>query len=141
MKFERRAAWEEVMGLFTKKNPTIIPAPYLRGLRGYGEQLAGEPTNYNPDQTADLDMINFAQRDTAGYVEMLAAHISSDSGAFCLGVAETVVSVMRLDVSTQAWDRIVDGAIEYLRGRGIPYDRTKPYMRTRWAQNHSPEEW
>lgn len=129
------------MGLFTKKNPTIIPVSYLRGLRGYGEQLAGQPTNYNPDQTADLDMINFAQRDTAGYVEMLAAHISSDSGAFCLGVAETVVSVMRLDVSTQAWDRIVDGAIEYLRVQGIPYDRTKSYMRTRWAQNHSPEEW
>ena len=129
------------MGLFTKKNPTTIPAPYLRGLRGFGEHLAGEPTNYNSDLTADLDIIHFAQRDTAAYVEMLAAHVAADSGAFCLGAAETVASVMRLDVSTPAWDRIVDGAIDYLRGRSVPYQRTKAYMQTRWTQNHSPQEW
>jgi hypothetical protein len=127
--------------LFSKKNPTYVPEIYLRGLRNFGEHLAGEPTNYNPGLTADLDMINFAQRDPDAYVEMLAAHIGPDSGAFCLGVCETVASVMRLDVSTPAWDRIVDGAIEYLRGRGIPYSRTKPYLRARWTQNHSPEEW
>jgi len=86
-------------------------------------------------------MIHFAQRDPIAYVEMLAAHVSDDSGAFCLGTSETVASVHRLDVSTPAWDRIVDGAIEYLRDRGIPYDKTKPYMRVRWTLNHSQEEW
>jgi hypothetical protein len=129
------------MGLFTKKNPSTIPNSYLRGLRGFGEHLAGEPTNYNPDLTADLKMIDFAQRDTAAYVDMLAVHADADSGAFCLGAAETVASVMRLSVSTPAWDRIVDGAIDYLRGRGVPYERAKPYMRDRWLQQHSIQDW
>lgn len=129
------------MGLFTKKNPAYVPEPYVRGLRGYGEHLAGEPTNFNPSLTADLKMIDFAQRNPAAYVEMLAAHAGADSGAFCLGVAETVTSVLHLHVSTPAWDRIVDGAIEYLRGRSIPYTRTKPYMRARWAEQHAEQEW
>ena len=65
-------------------------------------------------------MINFAQRDrtpTWRCSQRILAHIRAP---FASEWCETVASVMRLDVSTPAWDRIVDGAIEYLRGRGIP---------------------
>jgi hypothetical protein len=132
------------MGLFRSrsKTPAYVPEPYLRGLRGYGERLAGMPTNFNDSLTADLTMIDFAQSDPAAYVEMLARHIGGqDSGAYCLGVAETVASVLRVQVSTPAWDQIVDGAAEYLRHLGIPYAKTKPYMQARWTQAHTPAEW
>lgn len=132
------------MGLFGSKSktPTDVPELYRRGLRGFGEHLAGVPTNYNDSLTADLTMINFAQRDPAGYVELLARYTGGpDSGAYCLGVAETVASVLKVQVSTPAWDEIVDGAADYLRGLGIPYSRTKPYMQARWTQTHTPAEW
>lgn len=48
------------------KSPTYVPEPHRRGLRDYGEHLAGVPTSYNASLTADLTMIDFAQRDTAG---------------------------------------------------------------------------
>jgi hypothetical protein len=133
-----------IMGLFGSKSktPTYVPELYRRGLRGFGEHLAGVPTNYNDGLTADLTMINFAQSDPAGYVELLAQHIGgSDSGAYCLGAAETVASVLKLEVSTPAWDQIVDGAADYLRSLGIPYSKTKPYMQARWTQTYTPAEW
>ena len=55
------------MGLFGSKSktPTYVPELYRRGLRGFGKHLAGVPTNYNDGLTADLTMIDFAQRDPA----------------------------------------------------------------------------
>ena len=69
---------------------------------------------------------------------MIAAYICLDFGAFCLGVAETVVSVTHVDLSTASPDRIVDGAIEYQRGRGISESRAKPYLGAHWAQKILP---
>jgi hypothetical protein len=132
------------MSLFAskRKNPASIPEPYIRGLRGYGEHLAGQPTNYNSGLTADLTIVDFARRDPDAYVEMLLTHIGgADSGAFCLGAAENAVHVLGLQVTGSAWSRIVDGAAEYLRDLGIPYSRLKPYMQARWTESHSPAEW
>jgi hypothetical protein len=91
-----------------------------------------------PGPTADLDVIHFAQRGLHGYVAMLAAYIRLDFGAFCLGVAETVVSVTHVDLSTASWDRTVDGAIEYQRGRSIPERRASHTCRGHWAQKALP---
>jgi hypothetical protein len=131
------------MGIFglKRKNPDFIPEPYIRGLQEYGEHLVGEPGGFNADLIADLDMMDFAQRDPAGFVEMLAARIGPDSGAYCLGASEVVAMILGLAVSTPAWYRIVDGAIEFLRSLHKPYNAAKPYLRERWDQSHSPDEW
>ena len=46
---ERCSRGEAIMGLFGSKSktPTYVPELYRRGLRGFGEHLAGVPTNYN----------------------------------------------------------------------------------------------
>jgi hypothetical protein len=132
------------VGLFNRKpkNPAYIPGPHLRALREYGEHLAGQPTNYRSFDV-DLDMLDFMQQDPETYIEMLAAHIGPkgpDSGAYCLGVAESV-SVWKIEVSTPAWDRIVDGATEYLRALRLSYNQARPYMKARWTESHTPDEW
>jgi hypothetical protein len=109
----------------------------------YGEHLVGQPTQFNSALIADLDMIDFASTDPTGFVELLARSIDTgpESGAYCLGAAEVVTMTHPSGVPTQAWDRIVDGAIAYLRAVGIPYGRTKPFLRTRWELRHRPDEW
>jgi hypothetical protein len=55
-------------------------------------------------------------------------------------VAETVVSVTHVDLSTAFWDRIVDGAIEYQRGGGIPEAGPKSYLPRPLRLEDSPEK-
>ncbi|MDG4771259.1 hypothetical protein [Solwaraspora sp. WMMD792] len=89
-------------------------------------------------------MLDFLQRDPEKYVEMLAATIGPagpDSGAFCLGAAESVAVISGIEVTGPAWHRIVDGAIDYLRSLRVPVQQVKPYMRARWTEHHSPDEW
>src|SRR5256885_1297053 len=125
------------VGLFSSKpkNPTFLRESYVRGLREYGEHLVGRPGQFNAGLITDLDMLDFASTDPRGFVELLAGSIGTgpDAGAYCLGAAEVVTTTHPSGVPTQAWDRIVDGAIEYLRAVGIPYGRTKPFLRARWA--------
>ncbi len=139
------------MGLFSRKQKqpaATIPEPYLRGLRDFGEHLVGRRAAFNTGLVADLDITEFAEREPDAYVDLLAtgifngpAHISGHAGACCLGAAEGVTTVLELDVSSPSWYRIVDTAIEYLRTHGVPYAKVKPYMRARWEQAHSPDEW
>ncbi len=138
------------MGLFSRKpkRPTTIPEPYLRGLRDWGEHLAGRRAASDAGLMADIEMMDFAQDDPDAYLESLVvgifhgpAHISGYAGSCCLGATETAVHMYELDVSSPAWDRIVDPAIDYLRSNRIPYGQLKPYAKQRWEQKHSSSDW
>jgi hypothetical protein len=138
------------MSLFSRKpkRPGAIPEPYLRGLRDFGEHLVGARSAHNSGLLADLKMLDFAQEEPEAFVEMLAAsifggpaHIRGYAGPCCLGAVETIAIVYSIDLSTPAWYQIVDAAVEYLRKCGVPYAKVKPYMRARWEQVYSPNEW
>lgn len=129
------------------RKPKFIPESYVRGLRDYGEHLMGQRPNFNAGLVSNLEMLDFAQDDPDGFVDMLAAfdalpsHVRGDLGAYCLGAAEAVAVVSELKVNTSAWNKIVDEAINYLRAFRVPYRQVKPYMQVRWEQEHSPSEW
>jgi hypothetical protein len=139
------------MGLFSKKpsQPPFIPETYLRGLRDYGEFLSGEERGFNADLLADLSMMNLARDEPIIYIEMLSAaifsgppHISDYAGPCCLGAADVALDMLSINpTGTPAWYRIADTATTYLRGHRIPYSKIPPYMRTRWEQDHRPDEW
>lgn len=142
------------MGLFGKKSqkstPTHIPESYLRGLRDYGEFMSGESGSRDyANLLADLTMMDFVRTDLGGFLTMVAAgirsgpsHISGYVGPCCLGAVEVAADTMSIaPADNPAWDYIIDNAIAYLRESGIPYRRIKPYLRVRWDENHTPDEW
>lgn len=135
------------MALFNRipRNPTILPERYERGLREYGLHLTGQPNRWTSALLADPDMMSFANRDPAAFVELLGRHMGNGVwegfGAYCLGAAEVVAMIHHLNASGPTWDRIVDGANQYLRGVGIPYSSLKPYLKARWDQSHPAGEW
>ena len=94
-------------------------------------------------------MMNLAQQQPTMFIDMVAAaifsgppHISDYAGPCCLGAAEVTMDMRSTEPpATPAWHKIVDTALAYLRGNGIRYTRLQPYLRARWEQNHSPDEW
>jgi hypothetical protein len=138
------------MGLFRRRptDGTVIPESYLRGLREYGEHLVGARGQFNSDLLTDLAMMDLAEEDPDAFVEHLLAdihngpaHISQYAGACCLGAAEVVAVVHRLNVATPEWCRLLDEAIDYLRRQRVPYDRLKPYLKAHWVRAHDPGTW
>ncbi len=138
------------MGLFSRKpkQPATIPEPYLRGLRDFGEHLAGRRAGFNSSLVADLELMDFAHDRPEAFVDMLASgiaqgpsHITDYAGPASLGAVETIVHVYSLQVSSPAWYQLMDAAIGYLRANRIPYQKLKPYMRARWEQSHLANQW
>ena len=141
------------MGLFgrqkAQQQPPSVPESYLRGMRDLGEFLAGESRSYNSGLLADLAMLKFAHEDPAAYIAKVAAgiryglpHIRDYAGPACLGAADVAVDTLRIDPpDTEAWQYILDTAIEYARASRIPLARIKPYLRARWELGHPSQEW
>lgn len=130
------------MGLFSRKQDSggeiTVPEGIVAAMAEYGQQRLHDTDAPGPFHE---ELESLAADDQKAWVEALSQVIVPVGGVAAYGASTLVMLCLSHPVELDAYCRLLDTALDYLRENGVPEIELTGYERSYWRRMHPDEAW
>jgi hypothetical protein len=130
------------MGLFSRKQDPgghiTVPEGIVAAMTEYGQQRLRDADAPGPFHE---ELESLAAGDQEAWVEALSQAIVPVGGVTAYGASTLVMLSLDHPVELDAYRRLLDTALDYLRAEGVPEIELTGYERSYWHRKHPDEVW
>jgi hypothetical protein len=130
------------VGLFGRKqdsgNQITVPEGIVHAITEYGQQRLRDTDAPGPFHE---ELESLAPDDQKAWVESLGQAIVPVGGVAAYGASTLVMLSLNHPVELDAYCRLQDAALDYLRAEGVPEVELSGYERSYWRGKHPDEAW